>query len=137
MEFLDSPVEGGLPSVSLTQEPQFTPLGLAGEVELPEQPTIDDDIAKETAVTSHPMDSQGIPPSSSSVSSKAPASMDAHVSQGSADLPASVVTLETKGNETSIAGRGYGGPMMQQKQGETTQMVAIIPTQVRLKGLDR
>lgn len=134
MESLDSPVEGGLPSVSLTQEPQFTPLGLAGEVELPEQPTVDDDIAKETAVTSHPTDPQGIPPSSSSVSSKAPASMEAHVSQGSADFPASVVTL--KGNETSIAGRGYGGPMVQQKQGETTQMVAIIPTQVRLKALD-
>lgn len=130
MESLDSAVDGGLPSV--TQEPQFTSLGL----ELSEQPTIVDDIAEETAVASHLTEHRGIPPSSSSsFSSKALASMDAHVSQGSADLTANVITL--KGNETSISSHGYGGLTMQQKQGETTQMVAIIPTQVRLKGCDR
>lgn len=127
-------MEGGLSSVSLKLENQLTSLGLASEVELPEQPTSDADIAKETAVASQPMDTQGIPLSSSSVLSEASPSLDAHVSQGSADLSASVATL--KGNETSIAGHGYGGPTVQQKQGETTQMVAIIPTQVRLKGLD-
>lgn len=132
MESLDSPVEGGLPSVSLTQDPQFTPLGLAGEVELSEEPIIVDDIAEETAVASHPTAPRGIPhSSSSSVSSKAPASTDAHVSQGSADLMADGVTL--KGHETRVAGSGYGGAMVQQIQGETTQVVAIIPTQVRLK----
>lgn len=127
-------MEGGLSSVSLKLENQLTSLGLASEVELPEQPAIDVDIAKETTVTSQPMDTQGIPLSSSSAPSKASPSLDAHVLQGSADLSASVAKL--KGNETSIAGRGYGGPTVPQKQGETTQMVAIIPTQVRLKGLD-
>ncbi len=133
MESLDSPEEGGLPSVSLTQEPQFTPLGLAGEVELSEQPIIVDDIAEETAAASHPTAPRGILPSScsSSVSSKAPASTDAHVSQGSADLTADGVTL--KGNETRVGSSGYGGAMVHQIQGETTQVVAIIPTQVRLK----
>ncbi|XP_070769508.1 HMG domain-containing protein 3 [Enoplosus armatus] len=128
IESLDSPVEGSLPSVSLTQEPQFTPLGLAGEVELSEQPVIVDDITEETAVVSHPTAPVGIPPSSSSsVSSNAPASTDAHVSQGSVDLTAKGVTL--KGNETRVAGSGYGGVMVQQIQGESTQMVAIIPAQ--------
>lgn len=128
VESLDSPVEGGLPSVSLTQEPQFTPL--AGEVEISEQPIIIDDTPEETLVASHPTAPQGIPPSSSSsVSSKAPVSTDAHVSQGSADHAVGGV----KGNETRVAGSGYGGAMVQQIQGETTQVVAIIPTQVRLK----
>lgn len=127
-------MEGGLSSISLKLENQLTSLGLASEVELPEQPTRDVDIAKETTVASQPMDTQGIPLSSSSVPSKVSPSLDPCVSQGSADLSASVATL--KGNETSVTGRGYGRPAVQQKQGETTQMVAIIPTQVRLKGLD-
>eukprot|EP00064_Thunnus_orientalis_P011477 superscaffoldBa00001659_g11508 len=128
MESLDPPPEGGLPSASLTQEPQFQPLGLAGEVELSEQLIVVDDIAEETAAASHPTTLQGIPPSSSSsISSKAPASTDAQVSQNSADLTANRVTL--KGNETRVAGSGYGGAMVQQIQGETTQVVAIIPTQ--------
>ncbi|XP_042274690.1 HMG domain-containing protein 3 isoform X1 [Thunnus maccoyii] len=128
MESLDPPPEGGLPSASLTQEPQFQPLGLAGEVELSEQLIVVDDIAEETAAASHPTTLQGIPPSSSSsISSKAPASTDARVSQNSADLTANRVTL--KGNETRVAGSGYGGAMVQQIQGETTQVVAIIPTQ--------
>ncbi|XP_044061333.1 HMG domain-containing protein 3 isoform X2 [Siniperca chuatsi] len=126
VESLDSPVEGHLPSVSLTQEPQFTPLGFAGEAELSEQPIIVDDIAEETAVASHPTSPRGIPPSSSSSVSSS-ASTDAHVSQGSADLTANGVTL--KGNETRVAGSGYAGAMVQQIQGETTQVVAIIPTQ--------
>lgn len=126
MESLDSAVDEGLPSV--TQEPQFTLLGL----ELTEQPTIVDDIAAETE-TSDLTEATGILPPS--FTSKAVASVDSHVSQGSADLTANVITL--KGNETSFSSRGYGGPTMQQKQGETTQMVAIIPTQVRLKGINR
>uniref|UniRef100_A0A3B4Z1N1 HMG domain-containing protein 3-like n=1 Tax=Stegastes partitus TaxID=144197 RepID=A0A3B4Z1N1_9TELE len=48
-ESLDSPVEGG--SVSLIQEPQFAPLGLAGEVELSDHPVSVEDIAEETTYT--------------------------------------------------------------------------------------
>lgn len=119
-----------MPSVSLTQEPQFTPLGLAGEVELSEQPIIVDDISEEKAVVSHSTTPRGIQSSSStSVSLKAPASTDTHVSQGSAERMADGF----KGNETRVAGSGYGGAMVQQIQGEATQVVAIIPTQVRLK----
>uniref|UniRef100_A0A3Q3W5X9 HMG box domain-containing protein n=1 Tax=Mola mola TaxID=94237 RepID=A0A3Q3W5X9_MOLML len=102
VESLDCPVDGGMPSISLTQEPQLTPLGLADEVGLPEQPTVVDNVTEETAVASHPMDPRGIPPSSSSsVSSKSPSPLDTHVSQSTADLTASVVTL--RGNETSVA----------------------------------
>ncbi|KAL7395488.1 hypothetical protein ABVT39_017867 [Epinephelus coioides] len=128
VESLDSPVEGGLPSTSLTQEPQFTALGLAGEVELSEQPIVVDDIAEETEVASNPTTPRGIPSSSSSsVLCKASASTDTHVPQGSAGPTANGVTL--KGNETRVAGSGYGAAMMQQIQGETAQVVAIIPTQ--------
>ncbi|KAM8732457.1 HMG domain-containing protein 3 isoform 2-T2 [Acanthopagrus schlegelii] len=128
LDSLDSAIEGGLPSVSLTQGPQFTPLGLAAEVELPEQHVVVDGIAEETAVSSQPTDPQGIThSSSSSVSSKALTAIDAHPSQGSANLTASEVTL--KGNEARFVGGGYGGPLVQQLQGETTQVVTIIPTQ--------
>lgn len=130
LDSLDSAIEGGLPSVSLTQGPQFTPLGLAAEVELPEQHVVVDGIAEETAVSSQPTDPQGIThSSSSSVSSKALTTIDAHTSQGSANLTASEVTL--KGNEARFVGGGYGGPLVQQLQGETAQVVTIIPTQVR------
>ncbi|XP_037635466.1 HMG domain-containing protein 3 [Sebastes umbrosus] len=121
VESLDSPAEGGLPSVSLTQVSQFTTLGLDSEVELSEEPIVVDDIAEETEVTSNPAAPRGIPPSSS-------ASTDASVSQGSAGLTANGVTL--RGNEARLAGSGYyGGAMVQQIQGETTQVVAIVPTQ--------
>ncbi|XP_032384006.1 HMG domain-containing protein 3 isoform X2 [Etheostoma spectabile] len=132
VESLDSPVEGGLPSVSLTQESQFTPLGLAGEVELTELPIVVDDMAEETTVASNLTGHRGIPLSSSSSSSSssvlciAPASTDTHVSQGSAGLTANGVTL--KGKETRVTGSGYGA-MVQKIQGETTQVVTIIPTQ--------
>ncbi|XP_068182079.1 HMG domain-containing protein 3 isoform X2 [Antennarius striatus] len=125
VETLDSPVEGGLPPITLTQESQFTPLGLAGEVELSGQPIVVDDMLQETVVTSHPMEPQGIPPSSpSALLSKSPASVDIEVS---AEPTTNVVTL--KGNETTATGRGYCVPTVHQNQGETTQMVAIIPTQ--------
>ncbi|KAK1904305.1 HMG domain containing protein 3 [Dissostichus eleginoides] len=120
---LDPHVEG-----TLTQEPQPTPLVLAGEVELCEQAIVVDNIAEETEVSSNPSDTRGIPPSSSSsVSCKALASTDEHVSQVSAGLSANGVTL--KGNETTVAASGYSGAMVQQVQGETTPMVAIIPFQ--------
>lgn len=132
VESLDPSVEGGLPSASLTQETQFQPLNLAGEVELSEQLIVVNDVAEETAAASLLTTLQGNPPSSSSsVSSKAPASTDAQVSQSAANLKANMVTL--KGNETRVAGGGYGGAMMQQIQGETAQVVAIIPTQVRIE----
>ncbi|XP_034454134.1 HMG domain-containing protein 3 isoform X1 [Hippoglossus hippoglossus] len=125
LESLEPPAEGGLSSVSFTQEPQLTTLGLAGEVELSELPIAVDDISEETTTVSCPAAQQGVPPSSSSsVSSKAPSSAEA---QGSADLTANGVTL--KGNETRAAGSGYGWAMVQQIQGENTQVVAIIPSQ--------
>ncbi|XP_023251962.1 HMG domain-containing protein 3 isoform X2 [Seriola lalandi dorsalis] len=125
MESLEPLAEGGLPSGSSAQEPQLTALGLAGEVELSEQPIVVEEIAEETSVVSRPTDLQGIPPSSSScVSSKVWVSTDI---QGSADLTANGVTL--KGNETRAASSGYGRTMVQQIQGETTQVVAIIPSQ--------
>uniref|UniRef100_UPI0037E750B9 HMG domain-containing protein 3 n=1 Tax=Semicossyphus pulcher TaxID=241346 RepID=UPI0037E750B9 len=106
---LDSSVEGSLPSGSLSQEPQFTALGLADEDELSDHTIVVDDIEEDTAVASNPSAPQGIPPSSSSsVPSKAP------VSQGP-------------------AGCGFGGAMVQQIQGESTQMVAFIPTQNMLE----
>lgn len=129
LDSLDSSIEGGLPSVSLTHGPQFTPLGLTAEVELPEQHVVVDDISEETAVSSQPTDPQGIThSSSSSVSSKALTAIDAHASPP-ANLTASEVTL--KGNETRFVGGSYGGPLVQQLQGETAQVVTIIPTQVR------
>lgn len=119
---LDPHVEG-----TLTQEPQPTPLVLAGEVELCEHAIVVDNIAEETEVSSNPSDTRGIPPSSSSsVSCQALASTDEHVSQVSAGL-SNGVTL--KGNETTVAASGYSGAMVQQVQGETTPMVAIIPFQ--------
>lgn len=121
VESLDPSLEEHLPSVSLPQDPQF---GLASEVELSEQSTVDDDSTKETEVVSYSSDPREIQLSSSS----APSPVDEHASQDSADHPDSVVTV--KGNETSIACRGYGGPVVQ--QGDTTQTVAIIPTQVRI-----
>lgn len=134
LEALDSPGEGGLPSVPLPQEPQFTPLELDSEVELSEQSIVVDGIADETEVVSNPTDPKGIPRcSSSSVSCKAQSSIDAHVSQGSGGLTANGVTL--KGNETRVAACGYGGAMVQQIQGEMTHVVSIVPTQVRLKCL--
>lgn len=121
VESLDQSLEEHLPSVSLPEHPQF---GLASEVELSEQSAIDDDCTKETEVVSYPSDPREIQLSSSS----APSSVDEHASQDSADQPASVVTV--KGNEKSLACRGYDGSGVQ--QGDTTQTVAIIPTQVRI-----
>nr|XP_020478187.1 HMG domain-containing protein 3 isoform X2 [Monopterus albus] len=128
VECLDPTTEGGFSSVSLTQEPHFPPLGLGTELELSEQPIIVDSIAEETAVVSCPTAFQGILPSpSSSMTSNAPASTDIHISQGSADLMANGVML--KGNETRVVGCGYGSAVVQPVQEETTQVVAIIPTQ--------
>lgn len=125
VDTLDPQFNGSLPSDSLTQEPQFPPPGLAGEVELSEQPIVVDNIVGEMAAVSSPTSLQGMPPSSSStalssISSRAPASTD--VSQ-----------VLLKGNETKLARSGYCGTMVQQIQGETAQVVAIIPAQVRLK----
>lgn len=125
---LDPQFNGSLPSAALTQEPQFSPPGLASEVELSEQPIVDNIVG-----VSSPTSLQEMPPSPSSSTlsshaSKAPASTD--VSQGPADLMKNEVML--KGNETKLTS-GYCGTMVQQIQGETTQVVAIIPAQVRFK----
>ncbi|KAM9849767.1 HMG domain-containing protein 3 [Aulostomus maculatus] len=101
VESLHPPEEGGVASVSLKQDPEVQPLGLAGEVELSEEPIVIDGVADETAVASHCTVLQGIPPSSSSsISSK---------TQASSDTPI--------------------GAMVQQIQRETTHMVAFIPSQ--------
>ncbi|XP_039473487.1 HMG domain-containing protein 3 isoform X2 [Oreochromis aureus] len=128
IESTENPSESGLPSVSLIQETRLTPLGLAGEVELSEHPIVVDEITGETAVVSPAL--QGIPPasSSSSVSPKATASGDSSVSQGSGDFAANGVIL--KGNEARAGSSSYSAAMVQQTQGDTTQVVAIIPTQL-------
>lgn len=126
-ESVDLLTENGLPSTSSTQEPQFTALGLASEVELSEQPIVVEEITEETAAVSRPTALQGIPPSSSS--SVLPNVPGSTVLQGSADLLANGVTV--KGNETR-ASTGYGRMIMQQMQGQATQVVAILPSQVRL-----
>lgn len=122
---MDLLAESALASASSTQEPQFTALGLASEVELSEEPIVVEEISEETAVVSPAL--QGIPPSSSS--SVLPSVPGSTVLQGSTDLLANGVTL--KANETR-AGAGYGRMIMQQMQGEATQVVAIIPSQVKL-----
>ncbi|XP_047441006.1 HMG domain-containing protein 3 [Mugil cephalus] len=125
MESLDSPAEGGLTSVSLNPEPQFTPFGFSGEVELSEHPIVADDIADETAVVSRSIVLQGVPSSSSSSSRDTP-SADTCVPQASADSTTNGVT----GNETRGAGGSFCGAMVQQTQGgETTQVVTVMSTQ--------
>ncbi|XP_030594414.1 HMG domain-containing protein 3 isoform X2 [Archocentrus centrarchus] len=126
VDSVDNPAEGGLPSVSLIQETRLTPLGMAGEVELLEPPIVVEEIAEETAAVSPAL--QGIAPCSScSISPKATVSADSSVSQGSADCLANGVTL--KGNEARAGTTSYSATMVQQTQGQTTQVVAIIPTQ--------
>ncbi|KAK2849204.1 hypothetical protein Q5P01_009038 [Channa striata] len=130
LDSLDPREEGGLTSISLTQEHQFTTLGLAGEVELSEQPIIVSDVVEESAVLSCPTVLQGIPSSSSSsasssISSKPLDPTDA--SPGSADPKANGAT--TKESEMRVGSSGCGGTMVQQIQAETSQVVAIIPTQ--------
>ncbi|XP_037316701.2 HMG domain-containing protein 3 isoform X1 [Pungitius pungitius] len=128
LEALDPSVERGPPCISLPQEPHFTPLELASEVELSEQQVVVDDIAGETEVASNPTEPQGLAfCSSSSVSCKAPSSRSTLISQGCRGLVANGVTL--KGNETTVTGIGYGGPVVQQMPGETTHVVSIVPTQ--------
>lgn len=126
VESLDPPGEGGYTSESLTQETEIQRFGLASEVELSEQAFVIDELAEETVVASHSTALHKIPPSSSS----SILFTDIPLSKSSADLTANRVTL--KGNETRDARSVYGGTMMQQIQGETTQMVAILPSQVRL-----
>uniref|UniRef100_UPI003AAD7DBE HMG domain-containing protein 3 isoform X2 n=1 Tax=Centroberyx gerrardi TaxID=166262 RepID=UPI003AAD7DBE len=137
VESLDSPVEGGLPSLSLPQEPQLPPLGLGSEVELGEQCVAVEGLAEVTAAVSHPTALQGLLPSSDP---KASACMMAPTdTQSSTALTADGTLL--RGNELRVVGSGYsvvsmaseegdvGGAMVQQMRGETTQVVAIIPTQ--------
>ncbi|XP_068442460.1 HMG domain-containing protein 3 isoform X2 [Clinocottus analis] len=127
LEALDSPVEGGLPSIPHPQDPQFTPLELDSEVELSEQSIVVDNIAEETEMALNPTDPQGIPRCSSSFSCKAQSSIDTQVSQGSGGLTANGVSLKV--NETRVAACGYGGAIVQQIQGEMTHVVSIVPTQ--------
>ena len=125
---IDSTVDSVLPSVSVT--PTFTPLGLASEVQLSEQPAVFDDIKEETVLASHPTDPQEIASiSSSSLTSKAQSSTDTYVSKDSTDLAVSVVTLK----ENKIG--ADSGAVVLQKQGEPAHMVAVVPAQVRLKRL--
>lgn len=120
VESMDSLAVEAMPSVSVTQESQFTSLGLSEEIELSEHSVIVEDIAEETAETSPSSAIQGIPPPSSTSSSiKGLASTDSCVAS----------TTAQTGNETTAASREYCGTMMQQAQGEPAQMVAIIPTQ--------
>ncbi|XP_041654127.1 HMG domain-containing protein 3 [Cheilinus undulatus] len=104
MDSLTSPLDGVLPSVSLSKEPFTTP-GLADEDELSNHTIVVDDTEEDTNIATNPAAPQEKPSTLSlPVSSKVP------VSQGS-------------------AGCGFGRAMLQQIQGESTQMVAFIPTQ--------
>ncbi|XP_034545320.1 HMG domain-containing protein 3 isoform X2 [Notolabrus celidotus] len=109
VESLDSPVDGVLPSVSLSQESQFTALELTAEDELSNHTIIVDDVEEGTTVITHPTAPQEIPTSLSS-----------------SDLPRVTVSQGT-------VGCSFGGPRVQQIQGESTQMVAFIPTQNMLE----
>lgn len=130
VESVDSPAEGGAPSASLIQEARLASLGMAGEVELSEPPIVVEEIAEETAAVSPAL--QRIPPfSSSSISPKAAVPADSSVPQGSADYIANGVPL--RGIEARAGTTSYSATMVQQTQGQTTQVVAIIPTQVRPK----
>lgn len=125
-ESLESPAEGSLSSVSLTLEPQFTPVSLTGDMSISDRSI---DIAEETSAASHSIELQGLQPSSlSSISSKP---IPATKTQSSTE---NGVTL--KQNETRQAGTSYGGMMVQQAQRETTQVVAIIPSQVNVLYFD-
>lgn len=129
---LNPSLEGHLASVALTQDPQLTRLGLAGEVELSDQTAVDDDdVIKEPEGVPYPSQPCESPPSSSSALSKAPPVADGdHASRDSADNPASGVTLQ--GAESSLACHAYSGPVVQ--QGDATHTVAVIPAQVRHHG---
>ncbi|CAN9514946.1 unnamed protein product [Ophioblennius macclurei] len=127
-ESLVSPAEGSMPIVSATQESHFTPLGLAEEIELSEHPIVVEGIAEETADTSTSVALQGIPPTfSASISITGSASTENYASQASADLNANVTTQT--GTEATAGSSEYCGTIMQQTQGETAQVVTIIPTQ--------
>lgn len=116
-----------LPSVTVTQG--FTPLGLTSEVEHSEQAAVLGDITEETVLASHPADPQEIASiSSSSLTSKAQSSMDTCVDQDT-NFAVTVVTL--KGNK-NVADSGSADSMLLQKLEEPTQVVALIPAQVRL-----
>lgn len=122
---VESPVpltEGGFSLVSLHQEPELQLLGLANEVELSEQ-SVDAELAEEPPVPSHSTALHKITPSSSStVSPQTTASADVPLPKSSADLTAVGRASETSGV--------FGGAVVQHIQGETTQMFAILPSQV-------
>ena len=125
VDSLDISVEGCLPSVSLTQKSQFTPLGMAGDVHLSEHHIVTDHVAEETAVVSSSMALQ-----ESTASSSSKTSIDTSFSQGCADFTENGFTL--KEHETKVPNSSYSGAMAQQAQGETAQVVTIVPTQVRI-----
>ncbi|KAM4555847.1 HMG domain-containing protein 3 isoform 2-T2 [Odontesthes bonariensis] len=122
VDSLDISVEGCLPSVSLTQKSQFTPLGMPGDVVLSEHHIVADHVAEETAVVSSSMALQG-----STASSSSKTSIDTSFSQGCADFTENGFTL--KENETKVPNSSYSGAMAQQAQGEITQVVTVVPTQ--------
>ncbi|XP_061581154.1 HMG domain-containing protein 3 isoform X2 [Cololabis saira] len=125
VESLDISVEGGVQSVSFNQDSQFTPLSLVEEVEVMEDHIVVGDVAEEMAVASSSLALQGIPASSSfKTASFIPSSP---VSQGSADYIVNGVTL--KGNETRVTSNCYSGALVQSTQEETTQVMAIVPSQ--------
>ncbi|XP_074529942.1 HMG domain-containing protein 3 isoform X2 [Halichoeres trimaculatus] len=109
LDSVDPVAEGVLTSVSLSQESQYATLELTAEEELSNHGIIMDDIEEGTAVVTNTMPPQEIPVSSSS--SDPPRAL---VSQGS-------------------VGCSFGVPKVQQIQGESTQMVAFIPTQNMLE----
>ncbi|XP_056131375.1 HMG domain-containing protein 3 [Lampris incognitus] len=142
-ESLDSPVDAGLSSVSLSQDPQLPPLALGSEVELVEQCTAIEGLAEGTAAMSNSTALHEILPASRLNSTKASASEVAspfnHNYQSSVANASNGLLLRE--NDSEVAGGTYSivcmasdeqdvaSTMIQPIQAETSQVVTIIPTQ--------
>lgn len=116
VESPEPPTGSDLPSVSLSQEAQLTHLGAASEAKLSEFSVTVEDSAEHVTEDSR-----------SAVQGQLPSSSDATISKAaSADRQVSL-----KENESIAGTSGYSWAMVQQVQGESTKVVAIIPSQVR------
>lgn len=119
IESIDFSAEGSLCSVALrVPKSKVAPVDLAAEVEISDPSTVPSDTAaEETVVSSYVTPQRTLPWSSS----KTLTSTDTQGSQGSVDEMLNDVSLKTKAS----------GVAVQMMQREATQMVTIVPSQVR------
>ncbi|XP_027865252.1 HMG domain-containing protein 3 isoform X2 [Xiphophorus couchianus] len=123
IESIDFSAEGSLCSVALrVPKSKVAPVDLATEMEISEPPTVPSDTAEETVVPSYVTPQRTSPWSSS----KTLTSTDIQGSQGSVDEMLNDVSLKTKAS----------GVAVQMVQREATQMVTIVPSQVRSNQLE-